>query len=116
MVFISVYNIHRHADYWPNPEEFDPERFLGERGGLQKHRCAYMPFGAGERFCIGSNFASIELQIFLARIVGTFDLHMVETEPIVREVAVTMRPSKPVFMMLERTTSRQAVHQSAQAG
>ena len=116
MLFISVYNIHRHKDFWRNPDEFNPDRFLGDRSGQLRHRCAYIPFGAGERFCIGSNFAAVELQIFLAKVVSAFDLCLVDAEPVNIEVAVTMRPSKPVFMTLEKTTGRQAVHQSAQAG
>ena len=108
MVFVSVYNIHRHEKFWSNPGEFDPDRFLLERGSQQRHRCAYIPFGAGERFCIGSNFASVELQIFLAKVVGAFDVRMTETEPILSEVAVTMRPSKPVFMTLEKVSTRLA--------
>jgi cytochrome P450 len=107
MLLIAVYNIHRHKDFWRDPQEFDPDRFFMEGGASHKHRCAFIPFGAGERFCIGSNFASVELAIFLAQVVGAFDFQLVN-DVVPAEVAVTMRPSGPVYMRLERAQAEKA--------
>lgn len=102
MVFVCVHNIHRHADFWDRPHEFLPERFLGKLGREQKHRCAYIPFGAGERFCIGRNFALLELQVFLAQLIGAFDLATTGSWPIKAEFAITLRPAEPVLMRVTR--------------
>jgi cytochrome P450 len=107
MLFISVYNIHRHKDFWRDPHEFDPDRFFNEGKAKQKHRCAFIPFGAGERFCIGSNFASVELAIFLAEVIGAFDLQLVVRD-VPPEIAITMRPSGPVYMQLTKVQSTKA--------
>lgn len=94
-LFISVHNIHRHPDIWRNPLDFDPDRFV-DGSDDQRPRCSFLPFGAGERFCLGSNFASIELSILLAQIVGTFDFRI--TSDVDYEVAVTRRPTHPIYM------------------
>ena len=58
-VITSVYNIHRHPEFWPGPLRFDPERF-GPAHSAERHHLAYMPFGAGSRMCIGNNLAMTE--------------------------------------------------------
>ncbi|HEY5932479.1 MAG TPA: cytochrome P450, partial [Nitrospira sp.] len=51
LVLVGTYNLHRHPAFWPNPEQFLPERWLdGERPAA---RYAYLPFGAGPRACVG---------------------------------------------------------------
>jgi cytochrome P450 len=67
-VLIAFYGIHRNPAYWQNPDTFDPERFTPERSANRPGH-AYMPFGNGPRFCIGSQFAMNEAQIVLATIV-----------------------------------------------
>jgi len=104
MVFVCVYNIHRHADFWDRPHEFLPERFLTKQSREQKHRCAYIPFGAGERFCIGRNFASLELLAFLAQLIGAFDLEVAGSWPIKSEFAITLRPAESVYLRVRRAT------------
>lgn len=60
IVVFSPYVVHRSARHWERPAAFDPERFRpAVRGQLGKH--VYMPFGAGHRFCIGNNFAMMEM-------------------------------------------------------
>ncbi|KAL5702267.1 beta-amyrin 28-monooxygenase [Ranunculus cassubicifolius] len=61
-------NTHRSADYFPNPDKFDPMRF--DRDTLTPY--AYVPFGGGPRMCPGQEFAKVELLVFLHNIVCNF--------------------------------------------
>jgi cytochrome P450 len=64
-LYIVPYTLHRKAEYFPDPETFEPERFTPERE-KQLPRHAYLPFGAGPRICIGNHFALMEGQLLLA--------------------------------------------------
>ncbi len=65
MILISIYAIHRHRQLWTDPDRFDPERFTPEREALYP-RCQFMPFGAGQRICLGAAFAMAEATVLLA--------------------------------------------------
>jgi cytochrome P450 len=71
-IIVCTYLIHRHPDYWENPDAFDPDRFLPERVNPQQHKYAYFPFGGGPRMCIGNSFAYMEMAILLAMILQRF--------------------------------------------
>jgi cytochrome P450 len=71
-VIVSTYLIHRHPDFWENPDGFDPDRFLPERANPDQHKYAYFPFGGGPRMCIGNSFALMEMAILLAMILQRF--------------------------------------------
>ena len=75
-ILYSIYLSHRHPDYWPDAQRFDPDRFDPE---LARERPAYvyLPFGGGARNCIGTAFAQVEAKIVLARIVQQFELRFV---------------------------------------
>jgi len=68
-VIVGTYAIHRDPALWPDPERFDPDRFLPARlTGIDRWR--YLPFGAGPRSCIGDHFAMLEATLGLATVIG----------------------------------------------
>jgi cytochrome P450 len=54
---------HRRPDLWPDPERFDPDRFVDSK--IEPGR--FFPFGGGARTCLGMSFATHEMKIVLAR-------------------------------------------------
>jgi cytochrome P450 len=65
-----MYLTHRRADVWPEPERFDPERFVGARPSPY----AFFPFGGGVRRCIGAAFATYEMKVVLAQVLSRVEL------------------------------------------
>jgi cytochrome P450 len=73
----SIYLVHRRPDVYPNPERFEPERFLEEPPGTY----TWIPFGGGVRRCIGGSFAHFEMQVVLAELVKRRHLRPARQEP-----------------------------------
>ena len=71
-VFLGVYVVHRDPAHWPEPERFEPRRFAADAAPAGRHPFAYVPFGAGQRKCIGSNFALMEATLALASLAQRF--------------------------------------------
>jgi cytochrome P450 len=71
VVIVSPVLVHRDARWWPDPDRFDPGRFLGPRRA-EVDRRGYLPFGAGPRLCIGRDFALLEATVILARLASRF--------------------------------------------
>jgi len=101
-VLIDVRAMHRHPDYWIDPMDFRPERFID--GALT--RCAaaaYMPFGYGARTCIGRNFGQLETSLALALIVQRFRLETSFSEPPRITPGLTLRPRNgPLLRLVPR--------------
>lgn len=97
-VAVSPYILHRRPDLWPDPEGFDPERFL--RPDPDRPKLAYMPFGAGPRTCIGNAFAMMEMQLVLPMIVRRFRLELEPHARVELDPSVTLRPKAGVPMRL----------------
>jgi cytochrome P450 len=99
IVAISPYTVHRHLDFWENPEQFDPDRFLPERfNGM--HRYAYIPFGGGPRLCIGNGFAFLEGQIILAMLSRAFYPRLLPGLNIRPQPIFILRPDRNMQMEL----------------
>ena len=88
LAIFSIFNLHHHADFWPRPDQFDPERFLIP----ENRRFSFMPFGTGERICIANHFALMEAQLLLSMIVQHYDLQVLDTDEVEIELAVALRP------------------------
>lgn len=97
ILFVNILGIHHRPDLYPDPERFDPSRFLGDAEKALP-RCAYMPFGAGPRICIGNHFALMEGHVLLATIARRVRFERTSTDPIAMEPLVTLRPKGGVAM------------------
>ena len=95
----SIYLAHRRPDVWPDPERFDPERFVG----LRPSPYAFLPFGGGTRRCLGMAFALYEMKIVLAEILARAVLRAAPGYRLrtIRR-AVTLAPSEGMPLVLER--------------
>jgi cytochrome P450 len=100
-IFIDVYNTHRHPDYWETPDEFLPERFSPE-AKKNRHKLAYLPFGAGQRMCIGNNFAMMEMKIVVAMTIQRYRLLPFDHTDIPPEPLITLRPKEEIYLRLEQ--------------
>ena len=90
-VGVVPYALHRHPEFWPDPERFDPERFQPNRSE-SRHSYCYLPFAAGPRTCIGASMAMLETQLVLAQIVQRFKIRLVPDHPIETIAKVTLKP------------------------
>ncbi|MGP4005783.1 cytochrome P450 [Streptomyces sp. 4N124] len=100
-MLINSYVLHRHPDFWDEPETFRPERFGAEEiAGRPRH--AYIPFGSGQRVCIGRHFALTELTLVLATVARTYRLVLPVDAPDVHpEALITLRPRGGMRLRLE---------------
>jgi len=97
IVLISPWLLHRKASLWPEPHRFNPERFAAE-----PPRYSYIPFGAGQRICIGAAFAMTEAILILAMIAQRYRLRLKSAHPIEPQGLITLRPRHGMRMTLER--------------
>lgn len=111
---ISPYVVHRRADYFAHPERFDPERFTPE-AEKRLPRCAYLPFGAGPRSCVGSHFAMMEGQLILATLGQRITLEPVTPEDVEPEPLITLRPRGGVKLRVRRRAAASRVALDGQA-
>jgi cytochrome P450 len=93
---ISAYLIHRNREFWPNPEGFDPRRFLPANIG-SRPRYAFMPFGGGRRVCVGAALAQLEATIALATIVQLRKLDLRPGVVLSARAEITLRPRRPII-------------------
>jgi cytochrome P450 len=69
-----IYLVHRRPELWPNPEQFNPDRFLETR----QSPYMFLPFGGGSRRCLGAAFASYQMKIVIAEILSRVELKPVD--------------------------------------
>jgi len=102
-VSVSVYAIHHHPDFWPDPEKFDPERF-SPKNCAGRHPYAYLPFSLGKRHCIGLNFSLLEQKAFLAMFMQKYVVEYVQ-DAVAKDHFVLMSPKNVVVKVLSRKPS-----------
>lgn len=100
VVGIPPYVIHRLAEFWPDPEKFDPQRFTRENSE-GRARYTYIPFGAGPRLCIGNNFARVETQLIAATLLQRYSLQAIPGEKVATRPLITLHPKGSLWMRVE---------------
>ncbi|GHH39550.1 cytochrome P450 [Lentzea cavernae] len=88
-VLICPYTLHRHPAFWEDPERFDPGRFTGDAAGRPTY--AYIPFGAGPRYCVGNHLGMMEATFVLATVTRAMRLTGVPGRAAVPEPMLTLR-------------------------
>jgi cytochrome P450 len=99
-IAISPYTLHRHLAFWEDPDIFSPERFTPD-GSAGKARSAYMPFGIGQRQCIGKDMALIEAPVILSGLAQEFHVRLLPGQNIKPKALFVLRPDRPVMMKIE---------------
>lgn len=106
-VTMSTYSIHRDEEHYPNPEKFDPDRFLPENLS-QRPAYAFIPFAAGRRNCLGQRFAMIEMKLILANIFKNYSVKSMKTTEELKPRVATILKAKngiPIKLTLRDNVS-----------
>ncbi len=98
VIIPSIYLAHHREEVYPQPKQFKPERFL-ER---QYSPYEYLPFGGGNRRCIGMAFAQYEMKIVLATVLSDFQVSLANKRP-VRPVRRGLTVATPAGMRMVAT-------------
>jgi unspecific monooxygenase len=77
VVLGNIYSIHSRNDLYPQPRNFQPERFLERQFSAYE----FLPFGGGARGCIGQAFALFEMKLVLATILSRYQLALADRRP-----------------------------------
>jgi cytochrome P450 len=96
-ISLAIYAMQRHRSHWYRPDDFDPDRFLPERGSHP----GWLPFGTGPRMCIAAQFAQAEIAVIAARLLAQFELAPAGPTPQV-SLQVTTRSTSGLNVVARR--------------
>ncbi|WP_260597255.1 cytochrome P450 [Sphingomonas endolithica] len=74
-VGINVGYTHRMPEHWPDPDTFDPLRFAPE-AVRARHKYAWVPFGGGAHMCLGLHFATMQIKLLMAHLLGRYRIEL----------------------------------------
>jgi cytochrome P450 len=92
LLVVSPYVVQRDPRHWPEPERFDPSRFVPAGSG-KRPAYTYFPFGGGPRTCIGNHFAMTEMLVVMAVLAARFRVELTAPGPVQPRALVTLRPA-----------------------
>lgn len=96
-VLVNLWAVNHDPKYFPNPDTFNPYRFLGEDGQVLKEQQAFsLPFSTGGRRCLGATLAKAELFMFLGGMLQRLNLQLpssVEAPNLNGKLGLTLKPN-----------------------
>ena len=102
MIFFPFWLLHRSPRLWSQSARFDPSRFLS---GAEPDRLTYLPFGIGQRVCIGAQLAMSEAMLAIARLAQKFTIAIRGDKPVLPIGTLSTRPDHaPAFALQVRET------------
>lgn len=102
MVFVSIWGCSRDERYYPDPEKFDPDRWLPENM-KNRHPYAHIPFAAGPRNCIGQKFAQLEEKVMLSMMLRNYEIKSVDAREDVKGLPeIVVRPWPGIRLQLKK--------------
>ena len=100
-LFPSIYSVHQREDIYPEPKQFKPERFIDRSFSPYE----YLPFGGGNRRCLGYAFALYEMKLVLATIMSQVEFELLDNQPIkATRRGFTFSPAGGVKMKVKKIT------------
>lgn len=100
-VFGSQYITHLHPKVWPDPERFDPDRFLSRKPLNSREQADWFPFGGGKFVCVGQKYALEEAALGVARLFQAFKIVPLSPKDVGFDPQLTMRPAKKITIRAE---------------
>ncbi len=108
MIQGCLYLTHRREDLYPNPQQFNPQRFLDR----QYTPYEFIPFGGGSRRCMGEALAQFEMKLVIATIMSEYRLKLADSQPEKQQRrGLTLTPARGVKMILEGKRQPQKVRE-----
>ncbi|WP_237754963.1 cytochrome P450 [Nocardia nova] len=102
-VIVALGLMHQDPAIYPDPQRFDPERFVGRKPDFT----SWLPFGGGNRRCIGAEFANMEMKVVLRCLLRDFELLPTTTpEETWHDRGVAFAPSRGGRIALRRRSAR----------
>jgi len=95
-IYLSPFILHRTEHYWPDPERFDPDRFVPT--DKPKKDRPFFPFSLGPRRCLGEYFSFLEMKVHLGLLLPRFRMQLVDEAEPELELSINLRATKDIFM------------------
>jgi len=107
-VLLNIYGLHHHPVYWEQPENFYPEHF-SEANVKSRPAFVYLPFGGGQRLCIGQNIAMLVMHIVVGRLSQSFAFSVPENYVPEVEPNITLRAKHGIQLKIKKISTSNSV-------
>ncbi|XP_069699149.1 cytochrome P450 4C1-like isoform X2 [Periplaneta americana] len=98
-VMVYLETIYRNPEIFPEPDKFDPNRFLPEVVS-ERHSFSFLPFGAGSRNCIGYKYGMLQIKAVMSRLLRRYKI-LPGNKPLETDWKLSLLPSSGVYVRLE---------------
>lgn len=101
LILIPIWNLHHDPRWFSEPDAFRPERFLSGAPALPRN--AFMPFGIGPHFCLGQQFATVEMALIAARLIRHYEFSLDRSTSLpIPEVNLVLKPRERLRVRFTR--------------